>query len=163
MWHSFLYHDSSYVWDLVPLYLMIMFAPKFWCAEIRVWQLLPSLARLDGIGRLQARRRIGSVVVKHGKCKMAATRSSVLCTSWFMGLLICGLWPSDRLNLEIIDFWILHVACGWVSILTLFFYVRRLKNMSALCHTQRQLEQMPRVTGRWISPYIRWMGWLRLE
>jgi hypothetical protein len=25
--HSFLYHDSSYVWDLVPAHLVIMFAP----------------------------------------------------------------------------------------------------------------------------------------
>ena len=27
MWHSFLHHDSSYVWDLVPAHLVIAFAP----------------------------------------------------------------------------------------------------------------------------------------
>jgi hypothetical protein len=27
MWHLFLYHDSSYAWDLVLAHLMIMFAP----------------------------------------------------------------------------------------------------------------------------------------
>jgi hypothetical protein len=31
MWHSFLYHESSYVWDLVPAHLVIMFAPGSWC------------------------------------------------------------------------------------------------------------------------------------
>jgi hypothetical protein len=36
MWHSFLDHDSSYVWDLVPAHLVNMFAPKFWLT--RVWQ-----------------------------------------------------------------------------------------------------------------------------
>jgi hypothetical protein len=30
MWHSILCHDSSYVWDLVPAHLVIMFAPGFW-------------------------------------------------------------------------------------------------------------------------------------
>jgi hypothetical protein len=30
-------HDSSYVWDLVPAHLVIMFAPGSWCPEIRVW------------------------------------------------------------------------------------------------------------------------------
>jgi hypothetical protein len=29
MWHSILCHDSSYVWDLVPAHLVIMFAPGF--------------------------------------------------------------------------------------------------------------------------------------
>jgi hypothetical protein len=37
MWHSILCHDSSYVWDLVPAHLVIMFAPGSWCPEIRVW------------------------------------------------------------------------------------------------------------------------------
>jgi hypothetical protein len=37
-WHLFLYHYSSYVWDLVPAHLMIMFAPGFWSPKIRVWQ-----------------------------------------------------------------------------------------------------------------------------
>jgi hypothetical protein len=27
-WHSFLYHDSSYVWDLVPAHLVIVFTPR---------------------------------------------------------------------------------------------------------------------------------------
>jgi hypothetical protein len=31
MWHSILCHDSSYVWDLVPAHLVIMFAPGSWC------------------------------------------------------------------------------------------------------------------------------------
>jgi hypothetical protein len=39
MWHSILCHDSSYVWDLVPAHLVIMFAPGSWCPETRVWQL----------------------------------------------------------------------------------------------------------------------------
>jgi hypothetical protein len=30
MWHSILCHDSSYVWDLVPAHLVIMFAPGLW-------------------------------------------------------------------------------------------------------------------------------------
>jgi hypothetical protein len=38
MWHLILCHDSSYVWDLVPAHLVIMFAPGSWCPEIRVWQ-----------------------------------------------------------------------------------------------------------------------------
>jgi hypothetical protein len=38
MWHSILRHDSSYVWDLVPAHLVIMFAPGSWCPDIRVWQ-----------------------------------------------------------------------------------------------------------------------------
>jgi hypothetical protein len=38
MWHSILCHESSYVWDLVPAHLVIMFAPGSWCPEIRVWQ-----------------------------------------------------------------------------------------------------------------------------
>jgi hypothetical protein len=39
MWHSILCHDSSYVWDLVPAHLVIMFAPGSWCPETRMWQL----------------------------------------------------------------------------------------------------------------------------
>jgi hypothetical protein len=31
MRHSFLYHDSSYVWDLVPAHVVIMFVPESWC------------------------------------------------------------------------------------------------------------------------------------
>jgi hypothetical protein len=38
MWHSIMCHDSSYVWDLVPAHLVIMFAPRSWCPETRVWQ-----------------------------------------------------------------------------------------------------------------------------
>jgi hypothetical protein len=52
-----------------------------------------------------------------------------------MGLLICGLWPSDRLDLEIIDFWILHVACGWDSILTLFLRSTFKEHVCSLSHT----------------------------
>jgi hypothetical protein len=37
MWHSFQYHDSSYVWELVPAHLVIMFVPGSWCPETRVW------------------------------------------------------------------------------------------------------------------------------
>jgi hypothetical protein len=37
MWHSILCHESSYVWDLVPAHLVIMFAPGSWCPKIRVW------------------------------------------------------------------------------------------------------------------------------
>jgi hypothetical protein len=37
IWHSILCHDSSYVWDLVPAHLVIMFAPVSWCSETRVW------------------------------------------------------------------------------------------------------------------------------
>jgi hypothetical protein len=37
MWHSILCHDSSYVWDLVPAHLVIMFAPMSWCPETQVW------------------------------------------------------------------------------------------------------------------------------
>ena len=40
MWHSILCHDSSYVWDLVPAHLVIMFAPGSWCPKIRVWQMV---------------------------------------------------------------------------------------------------------------------------
>jgi hypothetical protein len=38
--HSILCHDSSYVWDLVPAHLVIMFAPGSWCPETRVWHAL---------------------------------------------------------------------------------------------------------------------------
>ena len=38
MWHSILCHDSSFVWDLVPAHLVIMFAPGSWCPKTRVWQ-----------------------------------------------------------------------------------------------------------------------------
>jgi hypothetical protein len=41
MWHSILCHDSSYVWDLVPAHLVIMFAPGFWTPKIRVWHGVP--------------------------------------------------------------------------------------------------------------------------
>jgi hypothetical protein len=37
MWHSFLHHDSSYVWDLVPAHLVNMFTPGSWCPKTRVW------------------------------------------------------------------------------------------------------------------------------
>jgi hypothetical protein len=37
MWHSILCHESSYVWDLVPAHLVIMFAPGFWTPKIWVW------------------------------------------------------------------------------------------------------------------------------
>ena len=40
MWHSILCHDSSYVWDLVPAHLVIMFTPGFWTPKIRVLQIL---------------------------------------------------------------------------------------------------------------------------
>jgi hypothetical protein len=40
MWHSIMCHDSSYVWDLVPAHLVIMFAPGSWCSETRVWQMV---------------------------------------------------------------------------------------------------------------------------
>jgi hypothetical protein len=46
MWHLILCHDSSYVWDLVPAHLVIMFAPGSWYPEIRVWH--PGIK--DGIG-----------------------------------------------------------------------------------------------------------------
>jgi hypothetical protein len=42
MWHSILCPDSSYVWDLVPAHLVIMFAPGFWTPKIRVWQFVCS-------------------------------------------------------------------------------------------------------------------------
>jgi hypothetical protein len=29
MWHSFLYHESSYVWDLIPAHLVIISRPDF--------------------------------------------------------------------------------------------------------------------------------------
>jgi hypothetical protein len=32
MWHSFMYHESSYVWDLIPAHL-VNFAPEFWPLE----------------------------------------------------------------------------------------------------------------------------------
>ena len=38
MWHSILCHDSSYVWDLVPAHLVIMFSTGSWCPKTRVWQ-----------------------------------------------------------------------------------------------------------------------------
>jgi hypothetical protein len=38
MWHSIMCHDSSYVWDLVPAHLVIMFAPGLWTPKTRVWQ-----------------------------------------------------------------------------------------------------------------------------
>jgi hypothetical protein len=38
MWHSILCHDSSYVWDLVPAHLVIMFAPGLMTPKTRVWQ-----------------------------------------------------------------------------------------------------------------------------
>jgi hypothetical protein len=31
MWHSFIYHESSYVWDLILTHLVIMLAPGSWC------------------------------------------------------------------------------------------------------------------------------------
>jgi hypothetical protein len=37
MWHPFMYHDSSYVWDLVLAHLVIEFAPgslKPGCEEV---------------------------------------------------------------------------------------------------------------------------------
>jgi hypothetical protein len=37
MWHSILCHDSSYVWDLVPAHLVIMFTPGSWCPKTQVW------------------------------------------------------------------------------------------------------------------------------
>jgi hypothetical protein len=37
MWHSILCHESSYVWDLVPAHLVIMFAPGFLTPKIQVW------------------------------------------------------------------------------------------------------------------------------
>jgi hypothetical protein len=46
MWHSILCHESSYVWDLVPAHLVIMFAPGSWCPEIRVWHRLSALQPL---------------------------------------------------------------------------------------------------------------------
>jgi hypothetical protein len=39
MWHSILCHESSYVWDLVPAHLVIMFAAGFWIPKIRVLHL----------------------------------------------------------------------------------------------------------------------------
>jgi hypothetical protein len=30
MWHSFLYHESSYVWDLILAHLVINLVPGFW-------------------------------------------------------------------------------------------------------------------------------------
>jgi hypothetical protein len=40
LWHSILCHDSSYVWDLVPAHLVIMFALGLWTPKTRVWQVL---------------------------------------------------------------------------------------------------------------------------
>jgi hypothetical protein len=47
MWHSILCHESSYVWDLVPAHLVIMFALGSWCPETRVWQLCPRVPGLS--------------------------------------------------------------------------------------------------------------------
>jgi hypothetical protein len=57
MWHSILCHDSSYVWDLVPAHLVIMFAPGSWCPETRVWQRTnpPEACQVDP--QLQSERR----------------------------------------------------------------------------------------------------------
>jgi hypothetical protein len=37
IWHSILCDNSTYVWDLVPAHLVIMFAPEFWTPKTRVW------------------------------------------------------------------------------------------------------------------------------
>ena len=37
MWHSFLYHDSSFVWDLVPAHLVISSRPGLGAPETQVW------------------------------------------------------------------------------------------------------------------------------
>jgi hypothetical protein len=47
MWHSIMCHDSSYMWDLVPAHLVIMFAPVSWCPETRVWQLTTRITKLS--------------------------------------------------------------------------------------------------------------------
>ena len=47
MWHLILCHDSSYVWDLVPAHLVIMFAPGFWTPKIRVWHIWSNSKGLD--------------------------------------------------------------------------------------------------------------------
>jgi hypothetical protein len=53
MWHSILCHDSSYVWDLVPAHLVIMFALGSWCLQTRVlttcWTPTISELTLDNI------------------------------------------------------------------------------------------------------------------
>jgi hypothetical protein len=56
MWHSILCHDSSYVWDLVPAHLGIMFAPGLWTPKIRVWQ---RASRARGRQSLGNERRTG--------------------------------------------------------------------------------------------------------
>jgi hypothetical protein len=38
MWHSFLYHESSYVWDLVLAHLVIISRLGLGAPETRVWQ-----------------------------------------------------------------------------------------------------------------------------
>jgi hypothetical protein len=37
MWHSFLYHELSYVWDLI-LAQILLFMPEFGAPKTRVWQ-----------------------------------------------------------------------------------------------------------------------------
>jgi hypothetical protein len=49
MWHSILCHDSSYVWDLAPAHLVIMFAPGLWTPKTRVWHMDTSM-----LGRVAA-------------------------------------------------------------------------------------------------------------
>jgi hypothetical protein len=56
MWHSILCHDSSYVWDLVPAHLVIMFAPGFWtlksgCDRSGIRGMLTVGRNLDRIGQ----------------------------------------------------------------------------------------------------------------
>jgi hypothetical protein len=60
-----MYHESSYVWDLVPAHVVIMFAPGSWCLETRVWQLSFSLlltAYKNGEGGLF---QVNTIYVSH--------------------------------------------------------------------------------------------------
>jgi hypothetical protein len=62
-------HDSSYVWDLVPAHLVIMFASEFWTPKTRVWQgtRIPKFAKFSGDQGKNTREHIGQFLAQLGE------------------------------------------------------------------------------------------------
>jgi hypothetical protein len=93
MWHSILCHDSSYVWNLVPTHLVMMFAPGSWCPETRVWHDCSSMVR-DRCTR-------GSIQFSTGSGRLER------CNTLLPGVdLLCGGLQEDSLVWRMLENWV---------------------------------------------------------
>jgi hypothetical protein len=81
----------TYMWDLVPAHLVIMFAPGSWCPKIRVWQSRSYVERIHTYNKLRIRPAYincwyPTLVNNHKACCKCIIMVSCTCESLQMGM-----------------------------------------------------------------------------